>query len=110
MAGGRPDDNICTFARSFDRRAVDPWVIRAVYDELQEYFRGEVTAFPVRASDSFSQNLRLDPEELEDLVEAIAKRINRSLEDSVHNPYYGELRTVGNLVHFLASQPKENAA
>lgn len=30
----RPEESICTFARSFDRRKVDPWVVRAVYNDL----------------------------------------------------------------------------
>jgi hypothetical protein len=35
LAVGRPGESICTFARSFGRRAADTWVIRAVYEELQ---------------------------------------------------------------------------
>ena len=31
----RDGDSICEFARSFDVKVVDTWVIRAVYEELQ---------------------------------------------------------------------------
>lgn len=41
LAASRAGESICEFARSFERRRVDAWIIRAVYDELQEYL-GEV--------------------------------------------------------------------
>jgi len=32
LANSRPGETICQFARSFDTRAVDTWIIRAVYE------------------------------------------------------------------------------
>src|SRR5471032_295887 len=37
LAAQRSGESICDFARSFDARAVDTWVIRAVYEALQDY-------------------------------------------------------------------------
>lgn len=31
-------ESICDFAKSFDAKLIDTWVIRAVYEELQNYF------------------------------------------------------------------------
>src|SRR4051812_38140996 len=34
LAADRQGESICTFARSFDCRAIDTWIIRAVFEEL----------------------------------------------------------------------------
>eukprot|EP01034_Spumella_vulgaris_P040373 gene40373-49929_t len=36
LAARRPGHSICHFAREFDCHAVDTWVIRAVYETLQD--------------------------------------------------------------------------
>jgi hypothetical protein len=37
LAESRAGESICEFARCFERHQVDTWVIRAVYEQLQEH-------------------------------------------------------------------------
>ncbi len=107
---GRDNDSICTFSRHFELRQVDTWVIRAVYEQLQNYMNGENENFPVRATDDVFEDLMIDDEDFEyDLVEEIAQRTGRSLENAKTNPYYGKANIVENLVYFFNEQPKTNA-
>src|SRR5262245_38312317 len=48
LALGRSGESLCTFARGFDVRSTDTWIIRAVYEQLQTYLRGEYPSFPLR--------------------------------------------------------------
>lgn len=48
LAEERNGESICEFARSFDRRVADPWVIRAVYESLQPYLLGRDTTFGMK--------------------------------------------------------------
>ncbi len=100
----RRGESICNFARSFDCRVIDPWVVRAVYEEFSE-------SYPIRAEDSFRDDLRTDEEDLEDSIEAIAQRIGRSLDNTEANLVWGRVEnvTVGDLVLFLNAQPKLGA-
>ena len=108
LASNRSGESICTFARSFDCRAVDTWIVRAVYETLQETLASE--AFPLRASDRISDEMHLDDEDLEDLAEDIAERCHRTLDESESNPLYGRVETVQDLVLFLANQVRTRAA
>lgn len=103
LARQRAGESICTFARSFDRRTTDPWIIRAVYEELQTYFAGELS---VRAADRIEEDLHMDWEDVDDLIRDVAARAGRSLEHSESNPFYGQVRNVGDLVLFLKHQQK----
>ncbi len=103
LAEQRVGESICTFARSFDRRAVDPRVVRAVYEEFHAYFDG---ALPVRATDRIEKDLRMDWEDVDDLVRDVASRASRSMDHTESNPFYGQVRKVGDLVLFLNYQPK----
>ena len=105
LAGARPDDTICTFARDFDRQSVDPWVVRATWEELQKCLGPERAPFPIRASDRIERDYGVPPDDLRDVWEVIARRAGRSLEDTERNPYYARVETVGDLVHFANSQP-----
>ena len=107
LAEQRAGEGICTFARSFDRRATDPWVIRAVYEGFDAYFGG---ALAVRASDRIGEDLRMDGEDVDDLLRDVASRAGRSLEQTESNPFYGQVRNAGDLVLFLLYQPKRGAA
>lgn len=101
MRNNRRSDSICTFARSFDVRSVDTWVIRAVY----EGFQTEVS-FPIRPDDRISDDLWLDDEDIEvDFVRDIAFRCRRSLDDPGSNPHYPLGHTLRNIVNFLNAQP-----
>lgn len=110
LAAERPQDSICTFARDFETRKSDTWVVRAVYEQLQEKLRPEHSAFPLRASDRLLEDLKLDEDDLDfDLSEEISQRTARSSEPSKMNPHYGKVRTVGDLVAFFCAQPKQAA-
>ena len=106
----RDNDSICTFSRHFESRQIDTWVIRAVYEQLQSYMSGEKENFPIRATDDIFKDLMIDDEDFEyDLVEEIAQRTGRTLENAESNPYYGKANIVENLVFFFNEQPKINA-
>jgi hypothetical protein len=109
LAELRAGESICEFARSFERKGVDTWVIRAVYEELQDYL-GKNPVIPIRATDRLDDDLPIDMEDLEmDLAVQISQRTGRSLTDSVANPYYEKIRTVEDLVLFFNAQPKAAA-
>ncbi|HVX90748.1 MAG TPA: hypothetical protein VHC20_03920, partial [Candidatus Paceibacterota bacterium] len=92
--------------RSFERRRVDTWVIRAVYEQLQSHL-GTEKPVPIRATDSLANDLLVDDEDLDmDIAEEILQRTGRSMKDTERNPYYGKVRTVADLVYFVNEQPK----
>ena len=105
LAAGRQDVNICTFARSFDRRSTDPWIIRAVYEEFRDYYNG---ALPIMATDRIEEDLRMDWEDLDYLVADIAARAGRSLKHTEQNPLSGNVNSVGDVVAFLYHQPLQD--
>ena len=106
LAAGRTGESICTFARSFPRRMADPWVIRAVYEELMDYYDGKL---PILAADSFEDDLQLDWEDLDYLTADIAARAGRSIKHARLNPYFDKVKSVRDLVMFLSHQPKLQA-
>jgi hypothetical protein len=107
LIAGREGESICGFARSFDRRRVDTWVIRAVYEQLQSHL-GTERPLPIRARDSLERDLRVDDEDLDAMViEEIAQRTRRSMDQTDRNPNFGKVRTVADLVHFVNEQPKK---
>jgi hypothetical protein len=106
LSADRQGESICSFARSFECREVDTWIIRAVFEALQPYCRFGRGTLPLRPTDDLDGDLRIDPEDLEDLAGDIAYRTGRSLEDRVKNPLYGNVKTVSDLVIFFANQPR----
>ncbi len=101
--------SICDFAREFDPKEIDTWVIRATYEEVQKIL-GLKISFPIKGSDNLKEDLLLDDDDLDiDLVEMIAQRTGRTLNNYENNPYYGEVTTVKKLVLFMNSQAKANA-
>lgn len=104
LAVQRDGESICQFARSFARREVDTWVVRAVYESLHGYLGGRL---PIRADDRLRQDLRLDDDDLDlDLLEQMALLSGRSLVRTVDNPWFGRVTTVRDLVSFLEHQPR----
>ena len=97
IARTRDGESICHFARSFDFRKIDTWIIRAVYEAFSE-------RYPIRAEDSLLEDLLMDDEDLEFDVAAVADRVGRSLDDAERNPFV-RLETVRDLVMFLQHQP-----
>ncbi len=104
MAEKRQADSICSFARSFDCHKTDTRIIRAVYEELQHYY-GDAPSFPIRATDSFEKDLKLDSEDLDDIAREIAVRTQRSMNGCEQNPSYGKVKTVADLILFFSHQP-----
>jgi hypothetical protein len=105
-ADERINENICTFARSFERKEVDTWIIRAVHEELQGYLDFPNGIYPLRAKDRLEEDLKVDFEDVDDLLIMIAQRTGRSIEETEKNPYYDKVKTVGDMVLFMNSQPK----
>lgn len=105
LVESRPDASICTFARDFDRRSVDPWVLRATWEELQKCFGPKWNPFPIRASDRIEQDYGIPYDDLGDVWEIVARRAGRSLDDTENNPYYARVETVSDFVHFTNAQP-----
>ena len=97
----RPNESICTFARSFDYRTTDTWIIRAVYEKFQPY-----ADFPLRASDSLDHDLCVDPLDVELIVEEIALLTSRPLQKSEQNPLLGKVATLADLVSFFSHQKR----
>lgn len=103
IAAERAGDNVCTFARAFDRRNVDPWTIRAAYDEFQEYFGSIERPFPIRASDRLQEDLKMDGDDVFDLLFAIAERSRHDITFLNDNP---QIHTIGDLVVCISNLPK----
>ncbi len=105
LAESRHGETICQFARSFDARAVDTWVIRAVYEQVQSLLHSTCASFPIRASDHL-QDLGIDTDDIEmDLAVSLSDSTGRSLDNPKANPYYGAINTVSDLVMFFNAQP-----
>ena len=110
LATARQGETLCAFAREFDPRETDTWIIRAVYEQLQLYLGDEDCNFPIRAGDALVGLLMVDPDDLDmDIVQDIAARTGRSLDQLEQNPHFGRVRTVRDLVQFFNVQPLKNA-
>lgn len=109
LAQSRAEEDLCTFARTFDCRVVDPWIIRAVYEEVQACLGQNLQPFPMRATDRLAEAFGIVDEDLDELATAAAGRAGRSLDRPEKNPVK-RVDTVGDLVHFLNHQPRQTAA
>ena len=99
-------DHLPVRARSFDTRAVDTWVIRAVHDTLQRELESDRPAFPTRASDHLEAILS-DPDDLDlNLVPEVARLSGRWLDDAARNPHYERVWSVADLVMFFNEQAR----
>jgi hypothetical protein len=106
MSEERQGLSIGHFARSFDCRKVDTWIIRAVYDYIQECMSYRQTEnFPLKADDNMFDSLKIDPEDFDYDIEELAEKIGRTSNNIENNPYYGKVITVRDLVNFFNNQP-----
>lgn len=107
MVCARAGEDIGTFARAFDRRApgFDPRVLRATWDALQAIVDPAQRRFPLRPSDDFEKDFRMDDHDLEDALLEVLDRTGRSRANTSSNPMYGRVRTVADLVGFATHQP-----
>jgi hypothetical protein len=110
LAVDRAGEDIGTFARALDRRApeFDPWVVRAVWDELQHCVRYDDRRLPLRPSDRLVADLRIDPDDLEDMAIDVARRVGREDSDWAANPMCGRVTTVAEFIQLVALQPRVN--
>lgn len=102
----RQGESICTFARAADCRHNDSWIVRAVYEETKACLPRDYVDTPLRWEDHFVADLKLEWEDVEDIAEAVAQRAGYSLEDCSANPLNGKVSTLGELVLFMAQQPR----
>jgi hypothetical protein len=111
LATQRTGESICTFAREANCRANDTWVVRAVYEQVQSYLGPEFHSFPLRWNDSFEKDLKIDIEDVEDIIASeVAERTGRNFSETDENPMYAKVSTVGDLVLFFCAQPVENTS
>jgi hypothetical protein len=105
LAQARKGESICEFSRAFDTRTTDTWVIRAVYEQLQQQLRWVCPEFPVRATDRLIEDLMLDPDDIDmDVLSDVAERTGRSIRSTKANPFYGGVKTAHDLVAFFCAQ------
>lgn len=104
LAHQRKKESICGFARSFDRHATDPVILRAVYETVQGQMGPPVV--PIRAADRFLEDLDLDGDDLDEIYGEAALLAGRSTADAEKNPGWGGVETVGDLVTFLHHQSR----
>lgn len=97
----RDGRSICQFARGFDYRTVDTWIIRAVYEQ----FSG---GRPVRPLDRLWDDLSVDDEERDFGLLFISQRIGRSLEGLERIPVE-RFQTLHDVVMFFQHQPLTSA-
>ena len=111
LAASREGQSICEFAREFDLRVVDTWVVRAVYEQLQRQLEHIHPAFPLRADDRLREDLLLEDDDLDmEVAQEVEQRTGRSLNDTGANPYHGKVRTIRDLVFFFQAQARRGAA
>ncbi len=68
-----------------------------------------MVGFPIRSTDHFSSDLKIDDEDLDDIADEIAIRTGRPIGDTQNNPWYGRVQTVADLVLFFECQPVLNS-
>ena len=64
LVNERENEDIGSFARSLDYRTIDTWVIRAVYEELNDEIYCNENRLPIRASDRLDEDLGLGDDDL----------------------------------------------
>ncbi len=105
----RSGEDIGTFARAFDRHACefDPLLLRAVWDALQSQF-GAAAPVPLRPTDRIA-DLRIDEEDLFDMLPRIAERTGRTFDRIAYATHNRDIQTVGDFVALLATAPRATA-
>lgn len=107
LRAARKGDALCRFARDFDCRKVDTWLVRATFEEVQGAWHGVGGGpVPLRAGDRWREDLRFNGDDLEEIGTRIAGRAGYSLADTRGNPLYGKVRTVDEIVAFMRHQPR----
>ena len=106
LSHSRKGEGICEFARAANCRVNDPWIVRAVYEELSGAVSVKGSVVPIRWDDQLEEDLGIDPEDLDmGIAPVVGERAGRSLTNIEKNPLYGKVRTAGDLVAFFNAQP-----
>lgn len=109
LAQQRKDHSICDFARSFDAREVDTWVIRASWNVLSESVNRDGPdgfTVPIFADDRLADEFMLeDDEDLLETLEEMAHRAGRSTELLGTEGFSGPVITVRDAVLLLNALP-----
>ncbi len=104
----RTNWDIGNFAKEFDLKAIDTWVVRAVYEVLYDE-----ADLPIRADDDIDKDLRIDMRELEfdEVLINVSQRTGRILsEESAKYDDIKKIKTIRDLVEFFNRLPaKENS-
>jgi len=95
----RKEESICTFAKALPARAHDTWIARAVYEELSRFVQ-----IPIRPTDDLYKDLRIDPDDLDEVAYEIARRSGRSMAETKKNPMFDHVVTVSDMIAFFEKQ------
>lgn len=105
LAAVRHGESICSFSRELGCRNVDTWVVRATYEEIQWHLAPLLPNFPLRCSDRLVEDLRMDPDDLDEMLAIdIAERTRRDFRNTRRNTYFGKVHTVRDLVMLFHEQ------
>lgn len=104
LAASRSGESICGFARFFPRPSLQPVLLRAVYESVQQQM-GD-TPVPIRATDRFTADLRLDSDDIDEIYWEVTDTCGYETEGGEQNPFRGRVETVADLVYFLQHQPR----
>jgi hypothetical protein len=104
------EDTICDFRKAFDLHEVDPWIVRAAHEAFGAWIDTKRPSFPIRAGDSMERDLKMDPEDIWDLILEVAQRAGYDVSAIDANPLLGKILTVHDVVLFINHQPKSRGA
>ena len=93
----RRNDNLIDFARQFDVRVVNAWVVRSTYEQLELWL-----GFPVHPSDRLRLDLKLSAADVGEIVSQVLFRVERFRPES----WLVEAKTVRELIVFINTLPK----
>jgi len=101
----RKDWNIGSFAKEFNLKEVDTWVVRAVYEAV--YDEVEI---PIKADDDIDKDLRIDMGDLgfDEILINVSQRTGRVLtEESVAYNDIENITSIRDLVYFFNGLQRE---
>ncbi len=103
----RIGESFVNFSHEHGLRDMDTLIVNAVYEELRLDLA--VQEFPLRWSDNLYSDLLLTADEVDDVLQRIALRAGRCINQTEQNPLVGKVLTVGDLIAFFNHQPQDQA-
>jgi hypothetical protein len=110
LAASRSGEDIGSFAWAFRHKAVDMWAVRAVWEALAPWTSIPEGHVPLRPDDYLITGLDVDPEDLFDVVNELADRLDLSIGQDAIVAFIEEDPTTGDLVEFLGAQVRRSVA